>query len=195
MQAEALRPPGLELAVPLEELLAREAVLRLLGLADDGVALLERAGVVPAAHQLGNAGGVAQRADVRDVVEVDDRAGLARGDELGRRRVIGREHDVLAADARLLREEDLGKRTRVGAETLFGEDLEYVRVGQRLDCEEFLEAVAEDREGVDELSRVVSDGPLVVEVERRGVPDADRLEALLGEREGLIGHGSFSYLY
>ncbi len=116
------------------------------------------------------------------VVEVDDRAGLARGDELRRRRVVGGEHDVLAADARLLREDDLGKRARVGAEALLGEDLEDEGIGQGLDREEFLEAVAEDREGVDELPRVVPDGPLVVEMEGRGVLGADRLEALPGKR-------------
>ena len=46
-----------------------------------------------------------------------------------------------------LRQDDLGQRARVGAEALGREDLDDEGIGQGLDREELLEAVAEDGEG------------------------------------------------
>src|SRR5574344_945460 len=51
VESEPRRAGRLQLRVALEELLARETVLRLLGLSDDRVAALERTRIVPAAEE------------------------------------------------------------------------------------------------------------------------------------------------
>src|SRR5208282_4693570 len=115
MEAESPRSPRLQLPVALEELPAREAILGLLGLADDGVAFLERAGVVPAAYELGYARRLRERLDMRDVIEVDDGARLPSRRELGGGGVVRREHYVLADDPRLPGEDQFGEGARIGA--------------------------------------------------------------------------------
>ena len=114
VQAEALDALGLEHGVGLEELVAGQAVLRLLGLADDGVAALEGAGVVAQADALGQAGDALEEGDVGDVVEVDVGAqGLGLHELLGGG-VVGGEHDGVAGQADALGEEQLGQRGAVG---------------------------------------------------------------------------------
>ena len=75
VQAEALHAQLLHGAVALEELLAREAVLGLLGLADDGVALLAAAPGCSGSRSARAAPRVSrEELDVADVVQVDDGA-------------------------------------------------------------------------------------------------------------------------
>ena len=60
-------------AVPLEELVTRETVLRLLGFSDDEVALPQGARVVAERNEVRKAGVLLEEVDVLDVVQVDDR--------------------------------------------------------------------------------------------------------------------------
>ena len=71
-------PRSLAMLVAVEELLPGEPVLRLLGVADDRIALTERARVVAEGEQLRKTGVLLQEIDMGDVVEVDDCARVPR---------------------------------------------------------------------------------------------------------------------
>ena len=119
MSARASRRP--------EELLTRKTVLGLLGLADNGVAALERTRIPAAAHQLreGLAGclkGLHKEIPVRNVIEVDYRPYLGGLDELLGRRVVRREHDRFAHVSDGLRKDQLSERRAVASEPLFAQD-------------------------------------------------------------------------
>ena len=94
MQAEALHPLGLHGGVGVVELRGSEAVLRLLGLADDRVAALEGTGIPAAAEKLGepSAEGAFKIGEVGYVVKVDDCADGGGAAELLCRRVVRGEH-------------------------------------------------------------------------------------------------------
>ena len=182
VESEALHPGRLHLRVALEELLARHAVLRLLGLADDGVAALQRTGVVAAAEDMavkflgqgcGSARGPVRfpyrlhhALPVRDVVEVDYRAELPCLAELLCRRVVRGEHDRLAHVADLLGEHELRHRRAVAAEAELLEKLHEVRIRRSLHGEVLAEALVPG-EGLPESLRVGADALRVVDVERR----------------------------
>ncbi len=73
VQAEGLHAEIAGAGVGVEELVAGQAVLGFLGMADDRVAGLGGAGVVAEAQRLGQGAGRGdQRVDVCDVVEIDD---------------------------------------------------------------------------------------------------------------------------
>ena len=189
VDAEALHAELLHRVVSLEHLLGREAVLGLLGAADDRVALLGAAGVEARAHELREA---AERPvdelDVREVVEVEDRAharGLA---ELLGGGVVGGEHHVLPAQAGALGEHELGERRAVRAGAGAPQQLEDGGVGRGLHREVVAEAGA-PREGLVERLRAAEDAGRVVDVERRGRALFHLLHERQGEREGLRCHG------
>ena len=169
MEAEALHALRLEDGVSLEELVCGEAVLGLLGLADDGVAALERTRIPAAAHELGQRSARAlNRGDVSDVVEVDDCAHLHRAAELLVGRVVRSEHHVLARVSDLLCEHKLRHGRAVAAESLFAQYLHQVRVGSSLDGEIFVKTGIPRECGL-ETARVRADGGLVIHVKRRWI--------------------------
>ena len=184
MESEALHSLLLHAAVGLEELGLREAVFRLLGLADDGVAALERTGVPTAAEAIREM--AAQRAleeiEVGDVVEVDDRAERGRFLELGGRRVVRREHHVFPDVSDGLCENQLRHRRTVAAETFLSEQRHEVRVGRGLDGEVLVEALVPGKGGF-ETARVRDDRRLVVDVERRGPARGNGLKLFTRKRE------------
>ena len=193
VQAEALDALGLEHGVGLEELVAGETVLRLLGLADDGVAALEGAGVVAEADALGETGDLLEEGDVGDVVEVDVGAQLLGLHELLGRGVVGGEHDGVAGQTDALGEEQLGQGRAVGAEALLLQDAHEVGVGRGLDGEEVAETLVPG-EGVAQAAGGGADGALIVEVEGGGPTVRDLADLGFAAGEVLFGHGVCSGL-
>lgn len=106
VQAEALDALLLGHLVGLEELIARQAVLRLRRLADDVIALNEIARVVAEADDFRQAGVLLEVVEVADVIEVDDGTEFDGLLELVGRRVVGRQQDLLTLVARDVREHE-----------------------------------------------------------------------------------------
>jgi hypothetical protein len=178
VEAEGLGAEVAGLGVGVEELVAGEAVLGFLGVADDGVAGLGGAGVVAEAEGFGQgAGGGDEGVDVGDIIEVDDGAEAAGLAEFGVGGFVGGEHDAVAGESDGFAEAELGEGGAVGAEAFGGEDLEEEGIGRGLDGVVFAEAGEDGERGV-EGAGVLPDGRLVVEVEGGG-------EAL-GEGFGLL---------
>ena len=92
---------GLEHAEGLEELLGGHAIFGVARVVHDAVGELEQtARIKAAADRLGDwPRNVLKELDVADVVKVDDGTQLVGELKVGRRRVVGREHDVVAGDA------------------------------------------------------------------------------------------------
>ena len=90
----------LKLPISIEQLVAGQAVFGFFGVADDGVSgsLTKWAGVVTEADQFGQARMPVNEIDVRDVVEIEDRADLAGVGIFAGRRVVG---GGVAIDSRL----------------------------------------------------------------------------------------------
>ena len=197
VDAEALDAGVAHRGVAVEELVAGEAVLRLLGLADDGVAALERTGVVAAAEEarreriraIRNRGwnaadltqGVEEERPVGDVVEVDDRAEIPRLHELLRRRVVGSEHNRLAGVADTLGEHQLGHRGAVAAEVELLQELHDLGIRRRLDRKVLAEPLV-PRKRLLQPASVLADRLRVVDVERGRVFRGYLLKLRLVER-------------
>ena len=174
MQAKTLDARFLHLRVALEKLFAGEAVLRLLGLADDGVAALQRTWVVAAAHdavlEIGGSGSARRfkkPVPVGDIVEIDDRSEFPGLAEFLRRGVVGGEHDRLADVADLLRQDEFRHRRTVAAKIKLLQKLHEIRVGRGLDGEIFAEPLVPG-ERLFKTPRVLADRLGVVDVERSG---------------------------
>ena len=187
VQAEALNALLLCHLVGLEELVARQAVLRFRRLADDVVAFDEVARVVAEADDLRQASVLLEVVEMADVIEVDDGTELDGLLELVRRRVVGGQQDLLALVARRFREHELSEAAVVRAGSFLVQALQEARVRQRLDGELLAEARSPGK-CLLELADVLADGALVVDVERSRVLLDDFLKLLLGEREGLLAH-------
>ena len=187
VQAKALDALLLGHLVGLEELVARQAVLRFRRLADDVIALDEVARVVAEADDLRQASVLLEVIEVADVVEVDDGTELDGFLELVGRRVVGRQQNLLTLVARDFREYELGEAAVVRASAFLVQDLQDARVRQCLDGELLAEA-RRPGERLLELADVLADGVLVVDVERSRVLLDDFLKLVLGEREGLLAH-------
>ena len=182
VEAEARDARRLHLRIVVKELLARKAVLRLLGLADDGVAALQGPGVVTAAENMAlkfhgsGCGGartpvrstnrLKQKIPMRNVVEVDNRAKFPRLLELLGRRVVRRKHYRLAYVAHLLGKNELCHRRAVAPEVEFLQHLHEVRVRRRLYGEVFAEALVPCKRLL-QATRVLADRLRVVDVKRR----------------------------
>ena len=124
---------------------------------------------------------------MRDVIEINDRSEFACLDELARRRVVRREHDVLARDADAVAENHFGKTGTVAAEAFFFQDLENMRVGRSFDGEEFFKSLA-PIERRDQSPCVLANAPFVVNVERRGMVLRNLANGLFIERQRFGGH-------
>ena len=163
MDAEVLGTRGLELGERLEELLRRHAVLGVAGVIHDAVGELEEAArVEAAAHSLGDgAGDPLEEVDVADVVEIDDGAQLIGKLKVRRRRVVGREHDVMAGDAQRAGDHELGVARTIATATVFVENGDKCRVGVSLDGKVLLKPRIPCK-GVAHLLHVAADARLVV---------------------------------
>ena len=101
MDAKILGALGLEHAESLKELLGGHAVLGVAGVVHNAVRELEQAAwVKTAAYRLGDgARDALKELDGTDVVKVDDGTQFICKGKIRRRRVVGREHDVVSRDA------------------------------------------------------------------------------------------------
>mmetsp|Transcript_36250 Transcript_36250/g.90498 ORF Transcript_36250/g.90498 Transcript_36250/m.90498 type:complete len:340 (-) Transcript_36250:165-1184(-) len=186
VQPKPLDPPLLGLGICLEELVACESELGLLGVADDDIAGPARPGVVPKREELWQPDGVVEVVDVADVVEVDDGAQLLGLLVLVDGRVVAGEHDHVATQPHALRQHQLGEAAAVSAQALVLEQLEQVRVRRGLDGEVVGEA-GRPAEGLLEPPAGGADAVLRVHVERSGEPLHGVDELLVCEGEGLPG--------
>ena len=175
-----------EHAVRLEELLLGHAVLGVARVVHDAVGQAEEpAGVEAAARDRAHGPRLLlEERDVRDVVEVHDGAELAREAEVLGRRVVGREHDLLARHAERSCDEELSVAGAVAAAAVLQQDLDERGVGVGLDGEVLPEARV-PREGVEHRLRVAADAGLVVQVEGGGVPLGD-VDELVGGHKRLL---------
>ena len=169
VQAELLRAQPHQLFDAVEDLPAGHAVFRIAGVSHDGVAEFEiPAGIIAQADGLRNAAVLRQEVDVRVIVKVDDRAQLARVFKLARRGIVGGEHDVLARDAQLFAQHQLGLRRAVHAAAVPVQQLQDCRVRAGLDRVVFLVAHVPLERAL-QIMRCRDYARLVVNMERRGV--------------------------
>ena len=163
MDAKILGALGLEHAEGLKELLGGHAVLGVAGVIHDAVGELEQAAWIKAAADRFGDGprNTLKELDVADVVKVDDGAQLVGELKVGSRRVVGREHDVVAGDAQRAGDHELGIARAIAAAAVFVENGDECRVGIGLDGKVFLKARV-PCEGVAHLLHVAADARLVV---------------------------------
>ena len=163
MDAKILGALGLERAEGLKELLGGHAVLGIARVVHDAVGELEQAArVKAAAHRLGDrARDALKELDVADVVKVDDGTQLVGELKVRRRRVVGREHDVVAGDTQRAGNHELGIARAIAAAAVFVENGDERRVGVGLDGKVLLKARV-PRKGVAHLLHVAADTRLVV---------------------------------
>ena len=124
MDAKVLGALGLEHAEGIKELLGGHAVLGIARVVHNAVGKLEQAArVKTAAHRLGDGSRDALvKLNVADIVEVDDGAQLVGKLKVCRRRVVGREHDVMAGDAQRAGDHELGIARAIAAAAVFVEN-------------------------------------------------------------------------
>ena len=163
MDAKMLGALGLEYVEGFEELLGGHAVLGIAWIVHNAVGKLEQAArVKTAAHRLGDgARDALVKLDVADVVEVDDGAQLVGELKVCRRRVVGREHDVVAGDAQRAGDHELGIARAVATAAVFVENGDKCRIGIGLDGKVLLKPRV-PRKGVTYLLHVAADARLVV---------------------------------
>ena len=154
---------GLERAKGLKELLGGHAVLGVAGVIHDAVGELEQAARIKAAADCLGDGprDTLKELDVADVVKVDDGAQFICKGKVRRRRVVGREHDVVAGDTQRAGDHELGIARAIAAAAVFVENGDERRVGIGLDGKVFLKARV-PCEGVAHLLHVAADARLVV---------------------------------
>ena len=163
MDAKILGVLGLEHAEGLEELLSGHAVLGVAGVIHDAVGELEQAArIKAAAYRLGDgARDALKELDMAYVVKVDDGAQFICKGKIRRRRVVGREHDVVAGDTQRAGNHELGIARAIAAAAVFVENGDERRVGIGLDGKVFLKAWVPCK-GVAHLLHVAADARLVV---------------------------------
>lgn len=163
MDAKILGALGLEHAKSLKELLGGHAVFGVAGVVHNAVGELEQAArVKTAADRLGDGSRNAlKEIDMADVVKVDDGTQLVGELKVRRRRVVGREHDVVAGDTQRAGNHELGIARAIAAAAVFVENGDERRVGIGLDGKVFLKARV-PCEGVAHLLHVAADARLVV---------------------------------
>ena len=163
MDAKILGALGLEHAKSLKELLGGHAVFGVAGVVHNAVGELEQAArVKTAADRLGaGSRNALKEIDMADVVKVDDGTQLVGELKIRRRRVVGREHDVVAGDTQRAGNHELGIARAIAAAAVFVEDGDECRVRVGLDGKVFLKARV-PRKGVAHLLHVAADARLVV---------------------------------
>ena len=163
VNAKILGALGLEHAEGLKELLGGHAVLGIARVVHNAVGKLEQAArVKTAAYRFGDgARDALVELDVADVVEVDDGAQLIGKLKVRRRRIVGREHDVVAGDAQRTGDHELGIARAVTTAAVFVENGDERRVGIGLDGKVLLKARVPCK-GVAHFLHVAADARLVV---------------------------------
>ena len=127
------------------------------------------AGVIAAEDGLRNVpDGLLQKRHMGQVVQIDDGPQRVRQPVLLRQGVVGGEHDLMAPEAALLRQQQLHQAGAVRAAALLPEELEDGGVGGGLDGKVLLEAGVPGEGGVDPPG-VLPQAFFVVEVEGGGV--------------------------
>ena len=84
--------------------------------------------------------GLLQEIDVRDVIQVDDGAQLVGQRVIGRRRFVGREHQIVAVGAAGVGQHELHAGGAVATAAVLAQNVDEKRVGSRLDGEVLAEA-------------------------------------------------------
>ena len=163
MDAKILGALGLEHAESLIELLGGHTVLGVARVVHDAVGELEQAArIKAAAYRLGDgARDALKELDMADVVKVDDGAQFICKGKIRRRRVVGREHDVVAGDTQRAGNHELGIARTIAAAAVFVEDRYECRVRVGLDGKVLLKSRI-PRKGVAHLLYVAADARLVV---------------------------------
>ena len=163
VDAKVLGALGLEHTKGLKELLGGHAVLGVARVVHDAVGELEQAAWIKAAADRFGDGprNTLKELYVADVVKVDDGTQLVGELKVGRRRVVGREHDVVSRDTQRSGDHELGIARAIAAAAVFVENGDERRVGISLDGKVFLKARV-PRKGVAHLLHVAADARLVV---------------------------------
>ena len=163
VDAKILGALGLEHAESLEELFGGHAVLGVARVVHDAIGELEQATRIKAtADRLGDGPRNAlKELNVADVIKVDDGAQFICKGKVRRRRVVGREHDVVAGDTQRAGDHELGIARAIAAAAVFVENGDERRVWIGLDGKVFLKARV-PCEGVAHFLHVAADARLVV---------------------------------
>ena len=163
VDAKVLGTLGLEHAEGLEELLGGHAIFGVARVVHDAVGELEQAARIKAATDCLGDGprDTLKELDMADVVKVDDGAQLVGELKVRRRRVVGREHDVMPRDAQRAGDHELGIARAIAAAAVFVENGDERRVGVGLDGKVFLKARVPCK-GVAHFLHVAADARLVV---------------------------------
>ena len=179
MDTEMLHALGLQDPVALQNLFCGHAVLGILGIVHDGVGDLEvSARVIAKAHGLREVSqGLLQLGDVGKVIQVNDGAQLLRQLVLGKRRIIGGEHDLLSTEAAGLGHFQLCTGRAVGTAALLLQNLQNAGIRCCLNGEILTEALIPGK-GLVKAARILPDAPLVIEIEGCGVALCDALHLL-----------------
>ncbi len=184
VDAELLRTLGLEHAERLGDLRARHTILGVTGVIHDLKALArlaerERAARIEAAADplRDIADGLLQKIHVRNVVQIDGRTELCRQTVVLGRRLIGREHDVLAGAADALGHHQLRERRAVAAAALLLQDLEDGGRWRGFHGE-VLPVAGIPRKSGFQAAGILADALLIIEVKRCGIARGDVLELL-----------------
>ena len=125
--------------------------------------------------------------DVRDVIQVDQSPKFCCLLVFGSQRVVGREHDVLAADPDAFAEHQFRQAGTVRAAAFFVQQPHDVRIRRGLHREVFAKTVR-PTERLIQLSCVCADGGLIVNMERRRVLRSDRCQLVGGKGDWLCVH-------
>ena len=176
-------------AVRLRELRAGHAVFGVLGLIHDPVADGKLSARIEAAgHQLRHAAAaLLQRLNQRIIVQIDDAAQAVRQRELACLRLVGGEHDLLAAKAAGAAEHQLGIRGAVHAAALLAQDAEDERIGRRLHGKVLPEALVPRERAVQRAGRA-ADARLVIDMKRRRIRGDNLLRLLKRDKRFLLAH-------
>ena len=163
MDAKVLGTLGLEHTEGFEELLCGHAIFGVARVIHDAVGELEQSARIKAAtDRLGDGPRNAfKELDVADVIKVDDGTQFVGEFKVRRRRVVGREHNVVSRDAQRTGNHELGIARAVAAAAVFVENGDQRRVGIGLDGKVFLKARV-PCEGVAHLLHVAADARLVI---------------------------------
>ena len=192
VQPEVLRAQRHQLAIGLRELRIGHAILGVLRRVHDRIARHKRpARIVPAADARRDARHIPQERHMRHVVQVDRRALLHRAPVVRRRRHVRGEEDLLAPQARRLREHQLRIRRAVRAAALLAQDLQNIRVGRRLDRKVLAKARVPGKRRP-QRARRAADACLVIQVEGGRVGPGEPAQLLGRGERALDAHANFS---